>query len=107
MIEEGKERKNPEMNENSHNEHMDEAEKLLRDINLSENEQEPAISAEGESSSNDDTEKHIETEKQESNDILSKLGWKSKGSHGHKKEVVELKKQVEELNDKYLRLFAE
>jgi molecular chaperone GrpE len=46
-----------------------------------------------------------EDEKQEeSNDLLSKLGWSKKGS---KKDTNEWKQKFEEVNDKYLRLYAE
>jgi molecular chaperone GrpE len=97
MAEDEKEPKNNEMAENEHNKNMEEAEKLLNSINMAENEKEPEISA------GEQGEEHHEGEGQ---DLLSKLGFKGK-SHNHKKEVAELKQQIDELNDKYLRLVAE
>ena len=43
-------------------------------------------------------------EKEESSDLLSKLGWSKKGT---KKDTNEWKQKFEEVNDKYLRLYAE
>jgi molecular chaperone GrpE len=89
--------KNSEMSENQHDKNMEEADRLLHDINMAENEPEPEISAGSE---------HPGGKHEEGQDLLSKLGFKGKDGK-HKKEVTELKQQVEELNDKYLRLVAE
>jgi len=54
----------------------------------------------------DSTENNSDDTNKESQDLLSKLGFKNKDSK-LKKENAELKQKVEELNDQYLRLMAE
>ncbi len=58
--------------------------------------------SEGENTSHEE-EEHTDEIDAETEDFLTRLGLKGKS----KKEVIDLKKKVEEMNDKYLRLLAE
>jgi len=75
------------------------ADDVLKNINVN-----PST---GSGQADEDSDDEVATEK-EGNDLLSRMGFKSGGKDAkHKKEIEELKQQLGEQKDQYLRLFAE
>ena len=78
------------------------ADDVLKNINVN-----PSTGS-GQADEHADDEVTTEKEEKEGTDLLSRMGFKSGGKDTkHKKEIEELKQQLGEQKDQYLRLFAE